>query len=378
MKKNKLMLTLGVSVSILGMLVSCGGRTVNKDLIYLVTDIGNIDDKSFNQSAWEGVTKFSSDNGKTGKYLRPTEDSTNARLETIESAYNEGAAITVMPGFLFEEAAFIAQQQFKDMSFIFIDGSPTKDNETVLGENLTSIFYNEIQSGWLAGYFAAKEYNKGKDTTAKLGFFGGIGVGAVQRFGYGFCAGVEYFTQQETNSSKFEVFYQYSGSFAPDATFVTLTEGWYDNGVDCIFSCGGGIYISVLQAAKNKNKKLIGVDSDQGLVLGEDAPYMLTSAMKGVKSSTINALTAFYKNDGKLPAEYAGQTVTYSAKDDGVSLGSKETWNFEKSEYSEYETLYTTLKSADKAGDTSKLYSVNTEKNPDEQGFKNVLVKYIQ
>lgn len=378
MKKNKLLMTCGVALSLAAMLVSCGGEAVPE--IYLITDVGNIDDKSFNQSAWEGVQKFGKDNNKGYNYLRPTENTTNARIEMIEAAHDQKAKVVVVPGFLFTEAVYIEQEACPDMSFIFIDGSPEKDGDVKIAKNTTSIFYNEVQSGWLSGYFAAKEYDTGNTAdTVKLGFFGGIGVGAVVRFGLGFCAGIEYYANSVSTASKFAVNYNYCGSFAPDPKFVTTIEGWYDSGVQSVFSCGGGIYASVLAAAKNKGKTLIGVDSDQGLSLEEDdKKYMLTSSMKGVKESTIGALEAFYKNGETLPAEYAGKAVTYSAKNDGVQLGSKETWHFAKSEYSEYESLFATLKAADVKGDCSALYNVTEAKDPDQQGFKKTTVNYIK
>jgi len=380
MKKNKLLMTCGVAFALSAMLVSCGERVVNDNLIYLVTDVGNIDDKSFNQSAWEGVQEYGKTNSKEYKYLRPTEDSTNARIEMIQAAYKEGAKVVVLPGFLFSEAAYIEQDACKDMSFVFIDGVPTKDNDTKIGTNTTSIFYNEVQAGWLAGYFAAKEYDTGKNTdTVKLGFFGGMGVGAVIRYGLGYCAGIEYYAKSVTTASNFVVNYNYSGSFTAKPEFVTTIEGWYDSGVKTVFSCGGSIYTSVLQAAKSKGKTLIGVDSDQGLSLEEaDKKYMLTSSMKGVKDSTIGTLTAFYKNGGVLPTDYSGKSVTYSAKDGGVQLGSSESWNFKKSQYSEYETLFATLKTADNKGDCSALYAVDETKDPDKQGFTKTTVNYIK
>lgn len=377
---KKKMLMVGALLSVAAIVTSCGGRTVNDNLIYLITDVGNIDDKSFNQSAWEGVQEFGKTNEKQYKYLRPTEDSTNARVEQIETAYKAGAKVVVMPGFLFAEAAYIEQEACPDMNFIFIDGTPAKGEDSKIAANTTCLFYNEIQAGWLAGYFTAKEYDTGKATdTVKLGFFGGVGVGAVIRYGLGFCAGIQHYTEVTTTSSKFAVNYNYSGSFVAKPEFVTTIEGWYTDGVECVFSCGGSIYTSVLQAAKNKNKKLIGVDSDQGLALEEaDKPYMLTSAMKGVKASTELALKAMYDNKGTLPADYSGKSVTYSAKNDGVSLGGAESWKFSKSTHAEYETLFTSVKTADAAGNTDSLYVVDQAKDPDKQGFTNVTVNYIK
>ena len=77
--------------------------------IALVTDIGNIDDKSFNQGSWEGVVEYAEANGKTYNYYRPSEDSDEARIESIETAISKGAKVVVMPGYLFGPAVQTVQ-----------------------------------------------------------------------------------------------------------------------------------------------------------------------------------------------------------------------------------------------------------------------------
>jgi len=73
--------------------------------IALVTDVGNIDDQSFNQSSWEGVVKYAEEFGVSYNYYRPSEDSTEARVETIKAAIDKGAKVVVCPGYLFEAAS---------------------------------------------------------------------------------------------------------------------------------------------------------------------------------------------------------------------------------------------------------------------------------
>ena len=77
--------------------------------IAMVTDIGTIDDKSFNQGTWEGIVKFAEANGKTFNYYQPTKQSTDIYLDFIEQAVNAGAKVIVTPGFLFEEPIFKAR-----------------------------------------------------------------------------------------------------------------------------------------------------------------------------------------------------------------------------------------------------------------------------
>ncbi|MEG0397155.1 MAG: BMP family ABC transporter substrate-binding protein, partial [Oscillospiraceae bacterium] len=90
----------------------------------LITDIGTIDDKSFNQGAWEGLKKYAEENKISHKYYKPTEKSTDAYLSAIELAVKGGAKVIVTPGFLFEEPVFIAQDTYPDVNFVLIDGTP--------------------------------------------------------------------------------------------------------------------------------------------------------------------------------------------------------------------------------------------------------------
>ena len=111
-------------VMVASLCTGCGAKKADTYEIALVTDVGNIDDKSFNQGAWEGVKKYAEDNKKTYNYYRPSEDSTEARVETIKQAIDKGAKVVVCPGYLFEDAIYEVQDQFADVQFLLLDGEP--------------------------------------------------------------------------------------------------------------------------------------------------------------------------------------------------------------------------------------------------------------
>ena len=90
----------------------------------LVTDLGTIDDKSFNQGAWEGLKKYAEENSISYKYYQPQEGTTDSYLETIGLAIEGGAKLVVCPGFLFEEPIYLAQDKYPDVHFILRTGSP--------------------------------------------------------------------------------------------------------------------------------------------------------------------------------------------------------------------------------------------------------------
>ena len=92
--------------------------------VALVTDIGTIDDKSFNQGAWEGVEKYGEEKGVSYKYYKPVEKTTVAYEDTMKLAIEGGAKVVVCPGYLFEQAVYDLQTEYPDTKFILIDGEP--------------------------------------------------------------------------------------------------------------------------------------------------------------------------------------------------------------------------------------------------------------
>ena len=153
----------------------------------LITDVGTIDDKSFNQGSWEGLKKYADENDITCKYYKPSEKSDKACLTAIDLAVKGGAKVIVTPGFLFERPIFEAQTKYPDTKFVIIDAAPVEAPKKApeIHDNVLSIFYAEEQAGYLAGYAAVEEGYR------QLGFMGGISVPAVIRFGYGFVQGAD-------------------------------------------------------------------------------------------------------------------------------------------------------------------------------------------
>ena len=274
----------------------------------LITDLGTIDDKSFNQGSWEGLVQYAREKSLSHKYYQPAEQSDDAYLTTIDLAVRGGAKVIVTPGFLFEVPVFIAQDRYPNVSFILVDGSPHSADYSTFktGKNAVGVHYAEDQAGFLAGYAAVKDGNR------RLGFVGGMAVPAVVRFGYGFIQGAEYAARElGLAAGSITVNYHYTGGFAATPEAQTLAASWYNNGADIIFACGGAVGNSVMAAAEQAGKKVIGVDVDQS---GE-SPTVITSAMKGLQPSVYACISDYYA--GKFPG---GQTLVFSAVNRGVGL----------------------------------------------------------
>ena len=191
--------------------------------VALVTDVGTIDDESFNQSTWQGVESWCTANGIEYTYYQPTEDSTDARVISITQAITEGANVIVMPGYLFGTTLLEVMDLYPDVYFIAIDvasGDLTYDYVTYYDPeaNTTAISFAEEQAGYLAGYAAVK------DGYTKLGFLGGMAVPAVVRYGYGFIQGAD--DAAAEMGVDIEINYTYGGQFFGDANITAKMDGW--------------------------------------------------------------------------------------------------------------------------------------------------------
>ncbi|HEY8395897.1 MAG TPA: BMP family ABC transporter substrate-binding protein, partial [Bacilli bacterium] len=115
-----------VAVLCVFLLTSC--KDEEKYTIAMITDVGDIDDKSFNQGTWEGVKQYAEEYGISYKYYKPSEKSTDAYVAAIKLAISNGAKIVITPGYLFEEPIYICQKEHPDVKFVLIDGNPENVN----------------------------------------------------------------------------------------------------------------------------------------------------------------------------------------------------------------------------------------------------------
>lgn len=302
---KKFMVLILALALLLPVMAACAKKEPTYELA-LVTDIGTIDDKSFNQGAWEGLKQYAEEKKITFKYYQPAEKTTAAYVDAIKLAVDGGAKLVVCPGFLFEPAVFQAQDLHKDIKFILLDGQPQDGTWTTfrIEDNVYSVFYAEEQAGFLAGYAAVK------DGYTKLGFMGGMAVPAVVRYGYGFVQGAEY-AAKEMGVSAIDLKYHYTGGFDATPEVQALAASWYNAGTEVIFGCGGAVGNSVMAAAEAAGKKVIGVDVDQSA----ESETVITSAMKQLGVSVYDGIKAYYGNE--FPG---GEIVTLDAAVDGVGL----------------------------------------------------------
>ncbi len=307
--------------------------------IAFVTDVGQLKDKSFNQGTYDGVKLYAAANDKSYKYYQPAngEKATDDdRYDAMKAAVDNGAKIVVCAGFLQEAALRKAASEFTEVSFVFIDGYPVVEDSNVKDspalKNVAGISFQEEQSGYLAGYAAVME------GYTKLGFTGGGGGDnpACCRFGYGFVQGAEAAAAAKNVKAEINYSWLYGGSFSASPELQTMVAGWYQNGTEVVFSCGGAMFASVSAAASAADAKVIGVDTDQSF----ESDTVITSATKGLASSVQWALAKFYAGEF---AELGGTGTALGAKDDAVGLPTA-TWSLEKWSVDDYNALLKDIK----------------------------------
>ena len=353
MNKKLMVLLLSLVMVCSFALTSCGGGEAEGDGTYeiaMVTDVGQLMDGSFNQFTYEGVKQYAEENGLTYQYYQPAngaEATDDDRIDAMNAAIAGGAKVIVTPGYLQETALNTVVPANPEVQFIFVDGWD-------MGyENLTGICYHEEQSGYLAGYATVME------GYTKLGFSGGGGGSnpACCRYAYGFAQGADAAAGEKGVKVDMNYSWLHGSTFQASDDLKTMLSGWFNDGMEVCFMCGGSMFDSGIAAASEVNGKVIGVDVDQSPGY-ED--IVLTSAMKGLAASVKAALAKFY--DGGV---YGG-ALTLGAAEDTIGLPT-DTWSLKNWTVDEYTALYEKIKAgevkiddaSDVADPTGKLANVN-------------------
>lgn len=331
--------------------------------IILITDVGTIDDKSFNQGAYEGVKMYGDEHNVSYDYYRPVDKDDEAYYDEIAKAVNDGGAkIVVLPGYLFEVAVNRAQADFPDTKFVILDGAPRAgfNEPDNIGDNTYSVLYREEQAGFLAGYAAVKE------GLTELAYIGGMKVPAVEAFGIGYVHGAEYAAKEM--GVMVNMRFHYANTFEPSDAVNSLAASWYVDGTEVIFVAAGGSGPSVFSAAEQAaaDVKVIGVDVDQA----DESDRIITSAMKGLQTSVYDALDAFYKD------EFPGGTqFIYGAEDNGIGLP-EDFSRFENFTKADYDVIFGLLKD-DVDGIRTNIPRTH-EVDFSDQSFDNVKVTVVE
>ena len=272
--------------------------------VAMITDDVGVKDGSFHESTWNAIQAFGEENGITSQAI-PSENSEEAYMDAIRQARQDGAKLIVLSGSQFETIAYQAQEKYKDLYFVLMDGVPRdeKYNYETAG-NCADVLFAEEQAGFLAGYAAVSE------GFTSIGFMGGDKVPPVKRYGYGFVQGVSA-AARDKGISGIDLKYTYTGTFEASDEIESEAFVWFDEGTEVIFACGGSIGESVMAAAETAGGSVIGVDSDQSAL----SETVVTSAKKETGRAITDVLKNYKRNN--FPG---GSILNYSVENDGIGL----------------------------------------------------------
>ncbi|XJS11553.1 BMP family protein [Aerococcaceae bacterium WGS1372] len=279
--------------------------------VIMITDIGGVDDKSFNQSAWEGLTAWGEEHGKergvTGyDYLQSNSDSDF--ITNINTALSSNFDLIYGIGFKLEPAINDMAQQYPDRNFAIVDA-------VIDQPNVASLNFKDHEAAFLAGVAAALTTE-----TDQLGFVGGVEGVVIDRFEAGFIAGAK------AVNPDIDVAVEYAGSFGDASKGKQIAAAMYANGADIIYHASGDTGNGVFSEAKDlvtndpsRNLWVIGVDRDQeeeGIVTidGEERHLTLTSTLKQV-GDAVKQFAEQTEADG-----FTGGNTVYGLADGGVEL----------------------------------------------------------
>lgn len=296
--------------------VSCAPKKVEAPKapafkVGLVTDVGGIDDKSFNQGTWEGVVRFAADNGLTKdqdyKYLQSSAEADY--VPNLATFSDEKLNLIIAPGFLFEKSMGEVADRYPDNKYLIIDSVVAKPN-------VASAVFAEHEASFLVGVAAGlKAKAEGKKV---LGFLGGMQFPLIEKFQAGFEQGVAAVYPEA------KILVDYAGDFTAPDKGQAIAQKQFNAGAYIIFHASGGTGNGMIKEAKERSEKgdmrwAIGVDKDQYSdgVYG-DKSAVLTSMMKRVDVAAYDV--AKMTKEGNFPG---GQTLVFSVKNKGVGIPEK-------------------------------------------------------
>lgn len=303
-----------VLVLIAGTVTGCAGvGAKKKPKVGIVFDVGGRGDKSFNDSAYAGLEKIMKEYGDKieTKYLEPSSGGENREQLLRQLAELKYDAVVAV-GFLFTDAVTKVAKDFPNTKFALVDGFIDKLNDK---SNVVCLGFQEHEGSFLVGV-AAAQATKSK----KVGFVGGMKFALIEKFEYGFRAGVA------AVDPNIKVAVDYIGTtgdaFKDPVKGKELAQKQIKDGADVIYHASGASGVGVIEAAAAAKVMVIGVDSDQYLSApAAQQPYVMTSMLKRVDVATYDFLKAVI-DDVLTPQKdnprYKGGYKTFGVKENGV------------------------------------------------------------
>ena len=264
----------------------------------MVTDTGGIDDRSFNESSWDGMqAAAAADPGIQVKYLQSTTQ--NDYVPNIAAFLKLKCGIIVTVGFLMAAATEAAAKANPTQKFAIVDCSYASGCLTGPKEsNIDQLVFNTVQDGFLGGYLAA-----GMTKTGKVATFGGEDFGTVTIYMDGFWDGVQYYNTQHHTTVQVLGWNEktqkgsFTGDFTNQTKGETLTQTFINEGADVIFPVAGNVGLGAAKAVQDADNSgghvnMLWVDTDGCVSAAQYCKYMISSVTKGIQAAVKGAVTS--------------------------------------------------------------------------------------
>jgi basic membrane protein A len=276
--------------------------TTKKVRAAMVTDIGGLNDRSFNQSAYEGLKRAEKELGAEVRAL--TSDQNSDYVPNLTTLARQKYDIIFAVGFLMFDTTEKMAKSFPDVKFAIIDGSQAAMKSKPA--NVRGLLFREAEAGYLVGY-AAGLYVKDKGGDQVVSTVGGQKLPAVDAYIAGFQAGAK------AANPEVETLNEYSQDFVAQAKCKEIALNQIAEGSQVVFQVAGQCGLGALDAAKEKSLAGIGVDADQGY-LGD---HILTSALKKIDEAVFSVVKEATTDAGVT----TGSDTVFDVKSGGVGFG---------------------------------------------------------
>jgi basic membrane protein A and related proteins len=302
-------------IAVLVMAVGAGTGAAKSDVqaapapykVTLVTDIGGLDDRSFNFLANKGL-KLAEKNLKIDGTVFISK-SDRDYVPNLTRAARNGSGLVIGVGFLMANALAQVAKRFPQTKFAIIDNSGVAKELKGAPTNVRGILFKEQEAGYLVGFLAGKQViAKPFNGQTKLGAVGGLKIPPVDRFIAGYYAGAK------RAGSQVQVTHSYSQDFVDQAKCKEQALNQIANGAGVVFQVAGQCGLGVLSAAKEKGVFGIGVDADQGYL----GAHVMTSATKKVDVAVYQTIDAARKTRAKFRTNF---NAIFTVANGGVGYG---------------------------------------------------------